>query len=558
MTGWPELLAEANDGDHRSMQRIAVVTPGSDQRSIILYGALLILSLFKLYLVAGQDIIAMPYDTYSYLWMSDAWYWGNRYSFARRPGFPLFLGLASNTGLPLRLVFELLYLGASARLAAATVRLGFPQWSAMLGFFLTIMLPYTFVWLSFAYVECMLAPVLIWMSAEFVYVMTERGRRRRIHSLIFSLLIVLAWFSRSESILILGAAAGAILVLLAGASVRRLPFKVACALCARLFLPPAIALAVASLAVALLNQAYFGRLTTTEDLRAPAFVRAYDDLQDIRSSTRIRYVPFARDQMAIAAQVSPAFKEIYGSLQGDIGDTYRRIAKNEAGVDNEIAGGWLVWALREAVDRAGYHDARAQDAFYRRMAEELEAAAHAGKIEMIHFPMALVDPKIDVWGPFLPRSLVTTANRLVPNHPLSAPTQGVATPEIVREFDLRANRRAALVRPDAPDPRAARAVRALRILGQGYRPVMFGLVVLGLLLFLLGGWRRLTLPIASLFAFMLVPIIGRIGIVALLDASSYPTIGIDRYVLPASAVFPFIVVCLLALRFRRRSDTTVV
>ncbi len=86
---------------------------------------------------------------------------------------------------------------------------------------------------------------------------------------------------------------------------------------------------------------------------------------------------------------------------------------------------------------------------------------------------------------------------------------------------------------------------------------MFGLIGLGLLLFLLGGWRRLTLPVASLFAFMLVPIIGRIGIVALLDASSYPTVGIDRYVLPASAVFPFVVVCLLALRFRRRLDTTV-
>jgi hypothetical protein len=518
----------------------------------LLYAVLGGLALFKLYLVAGQDIIAMPYDSYQYLWMSDAWYWGNRYSFVRRPSFPLFLGVASNTGLPLRLIFECLYLGSAARLATAVVRLGFPRWSAILGFLLTIMLPYAFVWLNFAMVECLLTPLMIWISAELAYMLVERGRRLWLHSLLFAALWTVAWYARSETILLEGGAGGAVACLLLGAATRRLPWRVAIGTSLRLFGPAVITLFAASLVVALLNWHYFHRFSTKEDLRAPAFVRAYDDLQDIRSPTRLRYVPFARDQMAMAAQVSPAFREIYGSLQGDIGDTFRSISKDQAGVADNIAGGWLVWALGQAVERAGYHDAPSRDSYYRRLAREIEAAARAGKITLIHFPIALIDPKIGVWGPYFTQSLMTTANRLIPDHRLSAPRQGVAPPEIVREFDLRTNRRAALIRPNAPDPRAARADHALSVLGRIYRPILLGLGGLAALLFAIGGWRRVDVPVAAFFAFLLLPILGRVAIIALIDASSYPTAGIDRYVLPASGLVPFLIVCCLALIVRRK------
>ncbi len=46
----------------------------------------------------------------------------------------------------------------------------------------------------------------------------------------------------------------------------------------------------------------------------------------------------------------------------------------------QIGGGWLMWALRDCVVAAGYgHNAREALDFYRRMADEINAACDAGK-----------------------------------------------------------------------------------------------------------------------------------------------------------------------------------
>ncbi len=495
----------------------------------------------------------MPYDSFQYLQMADAWYWGTPFSFARRPGFPLFLAVTSLPALPLRLIFELFYLFASARLATAMVNLGFPGWAAALGFAFTIMAPYSFIWFNFAMVECMLSATLLWATAEFAYLLASKGRKFWIHNAIFSVLVLLAWFSRSETVLLLAAALGAAAVFFIGGFLFRKPQGPVFFFCLRLF-GPAIALVfVGGAAISSLNYVYFGRFSALEDLRAPAYVRAYDDLQDISSKDVSRYVPVNSDQMQQAAMVSPAFAEIYPSLKGAIGDNYRRISKNEAGVDGEIAGGWLMWALGESVDAAGYHGARAKDAFYLRVAREIEAAADGGKITLIHFPLSLVDPHWRVWGPFLPNSILSVANRLIPYERLTAPRQGEVAPEITQEFDRRANRRASLIIPGAPDPRIGRVDATLSLLGRSYRLLIFALSGLAALLFFLGGWKRLSLQVGAFLALIGIPIVGRVCLIALLDASSYPTVGIDRYVMPASVLIPAFAVSVLALIFRNRS-----
>jgi len=48
-----------------------------------------------------------------------------------------------------------------------------------------------------------------------------------------------------------------------------------------------------------------------------------------------------------------------------------------------------------------------------------------------------------------------------------------------------------------------------------------------------------------------VPIIGRIGILALIDACCFHVAADVHYLLPASALFPFLVVCVLGLSFRQ-------
>ena len=199
------------------------------------------------------------------------------------------------------------------------------------------------------------------MTAKLYYVMTARGAAFWLHSLLLSLLTVIAWFARPETILISGAMAGVITLRLGTAVIRGTTAWSAVELPRVFFGPPIFALIIANVGVAALNGVYFGRFTPVEALRAPAFVRAYDDLQGIVGQTPIHYVPVSNAQMEVAAPVSPAFAEIYGTMQGKLGDPYRRNSKIYAGVDSdEIAGGWFIWLLRSAVSETGYQNIAAK------------------------------------------------------------------------------------------------------------------------------------------------------------------------------------------------------
>jgi hypothetical protein len=417
------------------------------------------------------------------------------------------------------------------------------------------MLPTTLIEFNFAMVECMLSPVLIWAAAEFVFMLTTIGRRFWIHNLVFSVLVSFAWYARSETVLLSGAALAVSILLAAAAFFRRQPILPALRQCARLFGLAAILCAVVGLFVATMDHLHFGRFSSVEDLRAPAFSRAYNDLQLIDAPENPHFVPFSSAQMRLAASVSPAFAEIYPPLQGTLGERFRRISKNEAGVDNEIAGGWLMWAIREAAVDAGYRDYRSQDAFYNRLADEIEVAAREGNIHLLYFPVAFVDPHWRVWAPYLLSSIARTADRVVLGGQLRVPLQSAQPPDVVAEFDRSANRRAALVVPDEPSPKLRRAEFAITWFGTAYRPLIFSLAALAVVLFAAGGWRRLKVETGAFLVLIAAPSVGKVLLMALIDASAYPNVGIDRYVLPAAVFVPSFVLVLLAQRFRGEAKT---
>jgi hypothetical protein len=556
-----EITEGAVDSDStRGTRGICVMIVGTlgrrytSQYLLVFYVILTLIAAFKIYFVTGQDILAERSDSYWYLSAADSWYWGNPANSIRPPSFPLFIVAVSKTGLPLRLSFELFFIIASVRLATAMRRLGFPPWSAALNFGLTLMAPSSILAMNLAMVESMLASVVIWMTAELAYVMTARGVTFWLHSLLLSLLAVIAWFARPETILISGAMACVITLLLSTTILRRRTAWSAVRTSTRLFGLPIFAIILANIGVAALNGVYFGRFTPIEAARAPAFVRAYDDLQGVVGQTPIHYVPVSHEQMEVAARVSPAFAEIYGAIQGKLGDPYRRNSKIYAGVDNdEIAGGWFIWLLRSAVGQTGYPNLAAEDQFYGRLSQELEAAAHSKEIAISRLPVALIDPKVGVWISYLPHSLIAILGEIVPSH-VPLPNLDAVAPEVAGKFN-RANGRS-----EASIPARELTVRMNKFVAISesvYRPIMLVIAAFGVILFTFGGWRRLTLATASVLLFALVQVIGRVGIFAVIDASSYPVSGIAaaRYLLPASALLPFLFVSLSSLYFLGRSNT---
>jgi len=129
------------------------------------------------------------------------------------------------------------------------------------------------------------------------------------------------------------------------------------------------------------NKVHYGVSVTTE-LSDPGFQAAFGAMTRLDAERHHPYVPITRKAMKEAAVVSPRFGEIYPFLEKQLdGKGWSQYGCSWMGVCEEIAGGWMVWAFRDAASKAGKHaDAREAAAFYAQMAKELRSACAAGTV----------------------------------------------------------------------------------------------------------------------------------------------------------------------------------
>ena len=138
-----------------------------------------------------------------------------------------------------------------------------------------------------------------------------------------------------------------------------------------------LAAAVPVGAVCALNAHYYGWFGTVE-FRAPAFNDAYGALLRVQVGPRIPYVPITRQMREAIYAVSPAFAELRLHFEGEVGGRWVDRESFPA-AERQIRGGWVMWALRDTVVAAGHgHSAGEALAFYRRMADEINAACDRG------------------------------------------------------------------------------------------------------------------------------------------------------------------------------------
>lgn len=202
--------------------------------------------------------------------------------------------------------------------------------------------------------------------------------------------------------------------------------------------------ALPALVVASQNRFHYGVFTILEVNSRP-FVSAYSALVRVRHTEAQSQVPFPREEWHRVALISPAFAEVRERLESGIGDTWVRatpsVTRLGAGMDadpnfkrkvldllqptlptsglggadllrflyqnepavrkriesyfggaenaerffhaeNEIGGGWFVWALRDGVTAAGHHvNAVEASGFYQRLADEVNAACDQRKLQ---------------------------------------------------------------------------------------------------------------------------------------------------------------------------------
>jgi len=134
-------------------------------------------------------------------------------------------------------------------------------------------------------------------------------------------------------------------------------------------------------AISEVNRRYYGVFTTVE-FKSPDFLAAYGALTRVKHEKWHPMVPVPRDVRERVYKVSPALAGLRPHLEGEIGKARTANPCLYLSVCDDIAGGWFIWAFREAVAAAGrYESAKTATDYYRRIAAEVNGACNDGRLE---------------------------------------------------------------------------------------------------------------------------------------------------------------------------------
>jgi hypothetical protein len=358
------------------------------------FAAAIALTIAKLWLTAAQPVFAIGpsgYDDARFLKLAESVRHGDwlgtydHLTLAKGPFYSLWIAFWHLFGVPLFLSQHLLYAGACAALVRAC-RPAIASAAARFGFYaLLLWNPMTFDASSLGrvlrqHVYVSLGLLLFAGLAALYFRRQETLRRQLPWAALLGLSFGAFYLTREETVWIapsLALLAGAVLVAAARESLRTAArSSTALALAAAVSLAPI-------LGVCALNHQFYGWFGTVE-FRDPAFNDAYGAMTRVRVGPDLNRVPVTRQAREAMYAVSPTFALLRPYLDGDLGRGWADISASATGLSAEelqIGGGWLMWALRDAVAASGHtHSAAEAHAFYRAMADEIDAACDTGRL----------------------------------------------------------------------------------------------------------------------------------------------------------------------------------
>lgn len=305
----------------------------------------------------------------------------DQFTLAKGAVYPAFIAGNFYLGLPLRLVEQLLYVGACALAVRALLPVLRTAWTRLAVFLVLLWNPLTFEGqhLTRALRQHLTLPFALIIAASVIALVLrrDRGFRARLTwALLGGITFGLFWNTREEGIWIFGLigplGALALWPLVVGpgrARLAALGLVAAAVLVA--FLPSRV--------ISTLNERHYGWRGTNES-HSREFQAAYGALARVKVGPVYPMIVVSREAREAIYKVSPAFAELQPYLEGDIGRGWadaERFRRDEL----QISSGWFMWALRDAVAAAG-HTRTAADAmsYYARLAAEVNEACDTGRL----------------------------------------------------------------------------------------------------------------------------------------------------------------------------------
>src|SRR5216683_1616181 len=247
------------------------------------------------------------------------------------------------------------------------------------------------------------------------------------------------------------------------------------------------------------------------------------------------YYLLPREARERAYAVSPAFRELRPYIEGPLGEEWIRYGPCDAlRICDDLAGSWVVWSVRDAVEMAGYYRAGADAvaSYYRRLASELEEACSTGRLECTAAGRSILPPwRADYTARFIPTLFragwfVASFTGFTPGSDSSrAPPRTLAVYASVREFD------------ESWETPPVRSI--LSALGTAYSAVPLALLLaigIYLLRCRIALKIRRDVPVLVATGSIALAILARLVLLTLIDVTSSPGIS----VLYAAPLYPLV------------------
>lgn len=305
----------------------------------------------------------------------------------KNPSFQIFLALTSKLGLPYLMALGMLRSGAAVYFANTLKKILDSKIIVLLGYVVLQFSPVLFTETGTKlYRTSLVVPMVVILFCSLISMYIHRYDKKLLKYSIFSgLALAFFWYIREDSIWVAPFTAGALLCVaacLVKAFWKKKDKKSLQYMVKRLVITmlPVLCLVLATNALCLVNYVKYG-VYATNDFKGTYFSDATASMQSVNQE-EIPYVTVNRETIEKLYEVSPTFASIRTEMDAMYESGWQSWGTEEGVDDGEIEGGYIFWALREAVSNSGYYaDAATANAFYKAMYEEIEAAFESGELQ---------------------------------------------------------------------------------------------------------------------------------------------------------------------------------
>ena len=513
---------------------------------------LLGLALFKLWLVHTEEIMgsATEYDALWFVNSAKHWYWKTPFSwtaFVRPPAYPLFIAFVHFLHIPLRLAIELLQLFCALALVLALKQADISRIVCVFSFAALILHPYAFQAYDYTMADWFYAAMLTLLLAGFILMIF--GSAQIPVSILSGITLAILWNTREESLLLLTLCLAFLAFWFFREQARLKNWSAGFKQLRRPIMIMAATAAVLIFAVYSVNWRTFGAFAKS-DMTSPAFNSAFHALLRIKSDQARRFVPIPNDALQKAFAVSPTFATLKEQLDGGIGKFWRVETARWEETNHEIGVNWLIWALRQAADRAGvYADPAKANDFFHKVAHEINRACDEGRIESRFVLGNFVDPLTAKGWDALPQSFGRMARLFVQGYEI----RPLRDDEILRPEQRMLYDEVTLRGPFRAETDTTMSILAEKWIARNHRFLVFALLAGGVAAmaalffrFRLIDWSE---PVYTCIALIGFAVLLRVTLFSVIDATSW-SFPFDRFLFPVMPLLSVTLILLIYTAFR--------